>query len=45
MLILISRHELKIDVKQEIESPPEPPNKKYKWCFESSKPSGSFYCW
>jgi len=41
MLMLNGRHELKVEVKQEIiESPPEPPNKKYKWFFQSSKHSG-----
>jgi len=32
---------VKTEIKQEtIESPPEPPNKKYKWFFQSSKNSG-----
>jgi len=41
MLMLNDRHELKVEIKQEvIESLPEPPNKKYRWFFPSSKHSG-----
>jgi len=43
-LMFAGRHDVKAEIKQEIiESPPEPPNKKYKWCFQSSKHSGLFY--
>jgi len=41
MFVLTSRQDVKPEMKQEpIESPPEPPNKKHKWSFQSSKHSG-----
>jgi len=33
-----------MEIKQEtLDLPPEPPTKKYKWCFQSSRQSGQLY--